>query len=112
MDALYHARSSVRKWGGTPEEYLAIHEWFDATAAHINDSRHRTLRHHSMGVAECVGLFGRMLTLSTGRQVAVKQIAERHINEDLGFIPTVGDWVRRLRSEPWMRKAPQTRLTL
>jgi len=24
-----HAKSSARKWGGKPEDYLHIHEWFD-----------------------------------------------------------------------------------
>jgi hypothetical protein len=103
MDALYHARSASRKWGGAPEEYLAIHEWFDESAAHVNDLRHRVIRHHSLGVAEAIQRFGRMLTLSNGKSVPVKQIAERHLVEDLGFVPTVGDWVRNLNSEQWMR---------
>ena len=25
----HHVRSSVRRWGGTPEEYLPLHQWFD-----------------------------------------------------------------------------------
>lgn len=25
----HHALSSARKWGGRPEDYLAIHNWFD-----------------------------------------------------------------------------------
>ena len=25
----HHAVSSARKWGGVPEDYLAIHTWFD-----------------------------------------------------------------------------------
>ncbi len=104
MDAIFHSRSAAKKWGGLPEDYLAIHEWFDESAAHINDSRHRAMRHHSLGVAEAVQRFGRMLTISTGKQVPVKQIAERHLIEDLGFIPTVGDWVRSIDSQPWMRK--------
>jgi hypothetical protein len=39
----------------------------------------------------------------------VKQIAERHIREDLGYIPTVADWLRHIKSEPWMR-IPQHRV--
>ena len=27
----HHALSSVRKWGGTVEDYLPIHSWFDAS---------------------------------------------------------------------------------
>jgi hypothetical protein len=112
MDAVYHARSCVRKWGGTEQDYLAIHEWFDETSAHINDLRHRLLRHHSQGVAECIRRFGRMLTLANGRQVPVKQIAERHIVEDLGFIPSLSDWVRSLKLQPWMMQPKRKRLVL
>jgi hypothetical protein len=25
----HHALSSVKKWGGTVEDYLAVHSWFD-----------------------------------------------------------------------------------
>ena len=25
----YHALSSVKKWGGDPEDYQPIHDWFD-----------------------------------------------------------------------------------
>lgn len=112
MDAEYHAQSCARKWGGQAQEYLPIHLWFDETSVHIDDSRHRMLRHHSLGISQCIDKFGRMLRLSTGKQVPVKKIAERHINEDLGFIPTVGDWVRALRHEGWMDKARSKRRVL
>lgn len=104
MDAQYHARSCVRKWGGTVDDYLPVHEWIDESSAHVNDFRHRAMRHHSFGVAQAVEHFGRMLTISSGKLVPVKQIAERHIVEDIGFIPTVADWIREIKSTPWMRK--------
>ena len=25
----HHALSSVKKWGGTVDDYLAVHSWFD-----------------------------------------------------------------------------------
>ena len=37
----HHAVSSVRKWGGRVEDYQAIHDWFDASKAHLADFRHR-----------------------------------------------------------------------
>jgi len=112
MDALYHARSCARKWGGQVEDYLHIHLWFDESSDHIDDLRHRMLRHHSHGIAECVRRFGRMLTLSNGRQVPVKKIGERHVTEDLGFVPSLSDWVRSLRLQPWMMKPKRTRVVL
>jgi hypothetical protein len=35
----HHAVSSARRHGGAPEDYLAIHEWFDASKAHHGDFR-------------------------------------------------------------------------
>ena len=49
--------------------------------------------------------FGPTLTISTGRLVPVRLIAEQHIVEDLGFVPSFADWVRCIRPEPWMGRA-------
>jgi hypothetical protein len=43
----HHALSSVRKWGGEPEDYLALHQWFDESKSITADFRHRALRHHA-----------------------------------------------------------------
>jgi len=47
-------------------------------------------------------LFGITITLSTGRVVPVRLIAELHVVEDLGRIPSFADWVTCIRPEPWM----------
>jgi hypothetical protein len=47
-------------------------------------------------------LFGTTITNSTGKAVPVCLIAEQHILEDLGRIPSFADWVRCIRTEPWM----------
>jgi hypothetical protein len=47
-------------------------------------------------------MFGVTLTNSAGRVVPVRLIAEQHIVEDLGRIPSFADWVRCIRPEPWM----------
>jgi len=49
--------------------------------------------------------FGPTLTISTGRVVPVRFVGEQHVREDLGFIPSFGDWVRCIRPEPWMGRA-------
>lgn len=61
----HHAVSSSRKWGGAPDDYLAVHEWFDETKAWMPDFRHRALRHHSEGIFECMEAFGSTVVLST-----------------------------------------------
>lgn len=100
--AIHHAMSSARKWGGIPEDYIAIHEWFDCTKAHMPDFRHRALRHHSEGIALMCSIFGRTITTSSGREIPTLWIGEQHVMEDHGRIPTAADWLRNLKAEDWM----------
>jgi hypothetical protein len=46
----HHALSSVRIWGGSAEDYLPLHQWFDESKAITADFRHRALRHHAEGI--------------------------------------------------------------
>jgi hypothetical protein len=101
----HHALSSVKQWGGTPEDFLPLHNWMDESKLIIADFRHRALRHHAEGIWMLERVWGATLTLSTGRVVPVRLIGERHVQEDLGFIPSFADWVRRIRPEPWMGRA-------
>ena len=100
----YHSLSSVRQWGGKPEDYQPLHDWFDQSKAHIGDLRHRALRHHSEGIFMLEAIFGTTLANSDGRIVPVRLIGEQHVREDLGRIPSFADWARALRVEPWMTK--------
>ena len=54
-----HAECSVKLWGGKPEDYLAIHDWLDATKETFADFRHRALRHHAQGIFEAVKSTGK-----------------------------------------------------
>ena len=101
----YHAVSSARKWGGAPEEFLPLHQWFDASKNITADFRHRALRHHAQGIADLELAFGVGLTLSTGRIVPVRLIGEQHVLEDLGCIPSFVDWVREIPPRRWMGRA-------
>jgi hypothetical protein len=103
----HHALSSVRQWGGTPEDYLALHAWFDQSKLILADFRHRALRHHAEGVFMLETLFGTTRTLSTGRVIPTRWIGEQHVREDLGRIPSFADWARCIRPEPWMGRATQ-----
>lgn len=97
----FHAVSSAKKWGGTPDNYIQIHEWFDETKAHMADFRHRALRHHSLGIFWAEEKFGKTITNSDGKVVPVRVIGEQHVKEDCGFIPTVKDWLAGIPAEPW-----------
>ena len=98
----HHAVSSARKFGGIPADYQAVHDWIDGSKQIIADFRHRALRRHAEGCFAAEALFGTTLTNSAGREIPVRLIAEQHILEDLGRIPSFADWVRNIRPEPWM----------
>jgi len=102
---LFHAQSSVRRWGGKVEDYQAIHDWLDASKEMFCDFRHRALRHHSQGVFEAERVFGVAIRNSDGKSVPVRYIAEQHIKEDCGgIVPSVSDWLSRIRPETWMSR--------
>jgi len=98
----HHSLSSMKKWGGTAEDYIAIHNWFDESKKIVADFRHRALRHHAEGIFMAESIFGSIITISTGRVVPVRWIGEQHVREDIGFIPSFADWVREVRPKPWM----------
>src|SRR3546814_1430512 len=74
----HHALLSVKKWGGTAEDYLPLHQWFDESKAITADFRHRALRHHAEGIFMLERFFGATITASTGRLVPV-QIGRAHV---------------------------------
>jgi hypothetical protein len=98
----YHALSSVRRWGGKPEDYLSLHEWFDQSKLIIADPRHRALRHHAKGIFQLQATFGQVLTNSDGRVVPVRLVGEQHVTDDLGRIPSFADWARLIQPAAWI----------
>jgi hypothetical protein len=99
----HHALSSVKKHGGKPEDYMAIHAWFDQTKAHLADARHRAILHSSFGIFLCEQVFGVTLKNSDGKEIPVRVIGEQHVKEDMGGgIPTIQDWLLELPLRPWM----------
>jgi hypothetical protein len=105
-NSYFHAKSSARRWGGAPEDYLKIHELIDGSKRAFGDVRHRALMHNTWGVWMCQEVFGPVIEVqkeSGGvKEVAVREVAEQHILEDLGYIPTVGDWLDLMPIQVWM----------
>lgn len=91
MNYMTHCKTSARKYGGKPEDYIKIHEWFDQTKKHLADLRHRVILHNSFGIQLCIQVFGHTIKNSDGKDVPVQKIAEDHILEDQGCIPTLGE---------------------
>ena len=100
----HHSLSSVKKWGGTVEDYLPIHDWFDQSKEHFGDFRHRALRHHSQGIYEMERAFGATITLSSGKTIPTRPIGEQHVIEDLGYIPSIKDWFSNIQAQSWMSR--------
>lgn len=105
MNPYYHCLSSVKKWGGQPEDYHKLHTWFDESKAILADYRHRALRHHAEGIFMLETIFGPTITNSDGRVIPTRLIGEQHVMEDLGRIPSFADWAREIRPAIWMAKA-------
>ena len=84
-----HAKISVKKFGGAVDDYIKIHNWFDQTKGYIPDARHRMLLHNSFGIMLCEQQFGVYIINSDDKDISVRDIAEQHVVDDLGIIPTL-----------------------
>lgn len=114
MKPYIHAKNSAKKFGGIPSDYQAIHDFIDSSKAHVPDMRHRALLHHSFGCYLVEQIFGHIevkpdgstikmpyIINSEGKHISVRDVAESHIIEDLGFIPTPQDYLKELKEQPW-----------
>ena len=128
----HHAVSSARRFGGTPEDYLRIHELMDSSKAAWADPRHRVVMHTSFGIvlaAQIIGLEQQVaayqrvfrwvprwvqrllgipqvipntIRLGNGRRVPIRFVTEQHCQEDFGFVPTLEQYMKPLPMTPWM----------
>lgn len=103
--AMVHARNSVRRYGGKPEDYIKLHELMDETKKAHSTVAHRAVFHSSYGVWLIEMILGRELVNSDGKTVSVRQIAEEHVIEDLGYIPSLDEWLQNMELKPWMAGA-------
>lgn len=102
MSPYYHAVSSAKKWGGGWNDYIHIHDFLDSTKTHHVDNSHRMILHNSFGIEICERIFGHLVINSALKHVEVRYIVIKHIEEDLGFVPTIQDWCKELNKKDWM----------
>jgi hypothetical protein len=100
----FHSVSSANAFGGVADDYLDIHAWFDRSRGSTSSILHRMLAHHTAGIQDAIAHFGATLTISTGRRVPVSLIGEQHITEDLGFVPTLDDYIQMMTCPRWTSK--------
>lgn len=97
-----HARISAKKFKGEPEDYQEIHDFMDFSKTSHADVRHRSLLHHSLGIYICEKVFGKTFVNSAGRTISVRDVAEQHVLDDLGFIPSPSDYLKNMKIQKWM----------
>ncbi len=102
MNEWSHCKSSAAKWQGLPEDYLQFHSFLDQSKNHFADLRHRSLLHNTFGIHLAEQVFGITMTNSSGKEVAIRNILEQHIIEDLGRIPSVQDFLVHMTFAKWM----------
>jgi hypothetical protein len=102
MKPYVHAKSSAARYGGVPEDYLDIHDYMDSSKAAMADVRHRAVFHSAFGIFIVERVFGTTRTNSIGKVYSVRDIAEQHVQEDLGFIPSLEHWFKNTPIEDWM----------
>lgn len=102
-----HSLASARHFGGKPEDYIKIHEWIDSFKSAFGDVRHRAFLHHTKGPWMAQEVFGRTIWVYDEKkkkrvEVSVRDIAENHIVEDLGWLPSPADWAECMNCLVWM----------
>jgi hypothetical protein len=92
MKPLAHARISAHRYGGAWTEYIALHSFFDSSKAVFASMQHRFFLHGEVGIDLAVARFGD--TIGT---TPTKTLALDHLEEDLGGIVALDDWLTELK---------------
>lgn len=102
MKAYLHGRIHAKKYGGVADDYADIDDFIDSTKQAVADVRHRAILHSAFGCFLVEKIFGRTRVNSAGKTYSPRDVAEDHIQQDLGFIPSMDDYLRHLDIQPWM----------
>ncbi len=120
MKPYLHAQVSVKKFGGIPEDYLPIHDFIDSSKAAHPDMRHRAILHSSFGIYIVERVFGTYIMVTDPdaplapkrRMVQVRDIAEQHVIDDMGRIPTLSDYLNQMPFYDWLGGTKKTRVSV
>lgn len=106
-----HAKISAKKFGGEAKDYIDIHDFIDHTKELLPDVRHRALLHNAFGCFMVEKIFGHTRVNSAGKEYSPRDVAEAHVIEDLGFIPTVEAYLKNMSIEGWMSGTMKTTIS-
>jgi len=102
-DPLQHSQSSAKRFGGIADDYLHVHTVMDSSKLFLADWRHRALLHNTFGIHIFEQLMGAsFIRKSDGAAVCTRSVISQHIIEDLGAIPTPGEFLREMPLKYWM----------
>jgi hypothetical protein len=102
---LIHSKSSAKRFGGKPEDYINIHILLDSPKTTMNNNTSRMLTHNIWFCYEIIPkIFGYNIINSDGKSVDTVDIAMLHCAEDfrMSGIPTVQDYLENMVVQPWM----------
>lgn len=102
MKPFLHSKIHAKKYGGVPDDYADIDDFIDSTKAAVPDVRHRAVLHSAFGCFLVEKIFGRTRYNSDGKEYSPRDVAEDHIQQDLGFIPTMEMYLNNMAIQPWM----------
>lgn len=102
MKPYLHGRIHAKKYGGSPSDYADIDDFIDSSKIAFPDVRHRAILHSSFGCYLVEQMFGRERVNSAGMSYSPRDVAEDHIIQDLGFIPTPETYLSHMALKPWM----------
>lgn len=107
MNSWKHAMTAAKEFGGNPSDYISIEEFIDSSKRIIGDVRHRSMYHHTAGIWLCQEVFGHTIEVpgkvpGNTIDVPVRLIAEKHVMEDLGWLPSPKDYIDGMELRPWM----------
>ncbi len=89
MNIREHCQLSVRKFGGTIEDYTKIHSFIDSSKYFYPHYKHRILLHNTFGAYLATIKFGEY----TNNGILVRDVVFEHCKEDLdGKVPTLDNW--------------------
>jgi hypothetical protein len=104
MKPFQHAKSTVKRYGGHWSDYVHLHTMIDSSKAGFAGTPHRALLHNELGVALARKKFGATVVNSDGVSVPVAAVIEDHLIEDVGFVPSLDDWLRHMSPGPLTRR--------
>lgn len=102
MKPYLHSKIHAKRYGGVPSDYELIDDFIDSSKSSVADVRHRAILHSSFGCFIVERVFGRTCINSDGKEYSPRDIAENHILADLGFIPTMEQYLNNMQIQPWM----------